>query len=267
MKKRISLVAVWVLMLSLLCLPASAAQGRNGYVLDAAELMPDEFVTALDDQAAKMSELYQCGVYIITVDDFTDYSSASDAYGAAKELYRACEMGYGSEKSGVLLLLSVADRDYALIAYGYGNTAFTDYGKEKLKEVFLDDFKKDDWYGGFSDYLNKCESMLASARAGSPLDKGTNPAAGPVGLVISLVLSAFLAFVVCTVLKSSMQSVHAQTEADVYLRDGSLNISRREDRFTYATTQRVKRETKSSSGSSGGTTVDSDGFSGSSGKF
>lgn len=267
MKKRISLVVVWVLMLSLLCLPAGAAQGRNGYVLDAAELMPQERVTELDDQAAKMSELYQCGVYIITVEDYERYTNAFNVKDAAKELYRVRDLGCGDEKSGVLLLLSLSDRDFALIAYGYGNTAFTDYGREKLQEVFLDDFQKDDWYGGFSDYLNKCESMLASARAGSPLDKGTNPAAGPVGMVISLVLSAFLAFVVCTVLKSSMQSVHAQTEADVYLRDGSLNISRREDRFTYATTQRVKRETKSSSGSSGGTTVDSDGYSGSSGKF
>ena len=89
-----------------------------------------------------------------------DYTYDETIYEAAKTLYQEYSLGYGEEKSGELLLLSMAERDYTLIAYGYGNTAFTDYGKDKLSEVFLDDFGDDNWYSGLSDYLDKSESML-----------------------------------------------------------------------------------------------------------
>ena len=72
-------------------------------------------------------------------------------------------VGLVDEGGKILADMSVptmAERDYTLIAYGYGNTAFTDYGKDKLSEVFLDDFGDDNWYSGLSDYLDKSESML-----------------------------------------------------------------------------------------------------------
>ena len=61
-----------------------------------------------------------------------------------------------------------------------------------------------------------------------------------------------------------MKSVSAKTEADAYLAAGSMEITGREDHFTHTTEVRTRIERSSESG---GTTVDSDGFSGKSGKF
>lgn len=55
-----------------------------------------------------------------------------------------------------------------------------------------------------------------------------------------------------------------KTEAGAYLTAGSVVITGREDYFTHTTETRTKIEKSSGSG---GTTVDSDGFSGKSGKF
>lgn len=41
------------------------------------------------------------------------------------------------------MLLSMEYRDYDIMAHGYGNIAFTDYGKEKMAERFLDEFGDD----------------------------------------------------------------------------------------------------------------------------
>ena len=94
---------------------------------------------------------------------------------------------------------------------------------------------------------------------------GSSPLIVFVGTVISLLLGFSVAVFFCWWLKERlMKSVATGTEADDYLLAGSVEITDRQDRFTHTTEtrERVKEES-----SSGGTTVDSDGFSGKSGKF
>lgn len=267
-KRILSLLTV-LLLTVFLSVPAMAAgfeDDQLNFVTDAAEILTDEEWLALDDRAEEISTQYECGVYVIIVDDFTDYTDSTSVYEAAKSFYLDYALGYGEEQSGELLLLSMADRDYALVAYGWGNTAFTDFGKDKLSEEFLDDFKKDDWYGGLSDYLEKSASMLKSARAGKPLDVDSNPLILFAGIGISLLLGCGLALLLCWFLKERlMKSVAVKTEADSYLAAGSVEITNRQDLFTHTTQTRTKIE--KDSGGSGGTTVDSDGFSGKGGKF
>ena len=203
-------------------------------------------------------------MYFITVDDYTDYGDGS-IYETAKEIYLYNDLGWGEAKDGVLLLLSMADRDYTLIAYGYGNTAFTDYGKDYLAEQFLDDFADDDWAGGCQDYLNTCASMLKSARSGHPLDVGSRIKTWHL-VCISLLLGFVLAAVLCGVwCAACKKKTTVKSEAAAYLAPGGMNINLRDDCYSHTTQTRTKIET--SSGGSGGTTVDSDGFSGKSGKF
>ena len=255
MKKRISSLLATMVLALFLCIPALATgfdEAGLYFVTDEAGLLSDQECLELERRAEEISLKYKCGVYIILLDDFTAYPYDETIYEAAKMLYQEYRLGYGEEKSGELLLLSMAERDYTLIAYGYGNTAFTDYGKDKLSEVFLDDFGDDNWYSGLSDYLD-------------PLDVDSNPLIVLVGTGISLLVGCVAAFVIAVGLSSRlMKSVSAKTEANAYLIAGSVEITGREDHFTHTTEIRQKIETDSDSG---GTTVDSDGFSGKSGKF
>ena len=53
-----------------------------------------------------------------------------------------------------MLALSMAERDFQMLAHGdTANAAFTDYGKYIMQDEFLDNFREDDWYGGFADYI------------------------------------------------------------------------------------------------------------------
>ena len=265
MKKLISFLAVFAL-LTALYIPALAAEPQLDYVTDAAYLLSDEEWKTLEIKAESISAQYECGVYIITLDDFTDYVHTDSIYQAAKDIYTEYSLGWGEEKSGVLLILSMAERDYSLIAYGYGNAAFTDYGKDQLADRFLDDFAEDDWYTGFEDYLDKCASMLSSARSGRPLDVGSSPLIRLVGILISIALGCAAAFIVCCFLSQQMKSVARKAEADSYVQTDSIYFTAREDHFTHTSQIRTKVESSSGSGG-GGTTVDSSGFSGKSGKF
>ncbi len=152
--------------------PRNSKESNTAFIFDFAGLLSPEEVNELEIQANKVSANSNCGVYIITVDNYLEYSSSdSDVVGAAIELYTTLKLGVGGDNSGTLLLLSMADRDYALIAHGNtANYAFTDYGKEQLSTEFLDDFKHDDWYGGFLDYLSGCDDYLRLAQIGNPVD-------------------------------------------------------------------------------------------------
>ena len=251
---------VFAVLLFLICvlLPVQAA---TAYIHDEAVLVSATKAQQLDARASEISENYGCGVYIVAVLDYSRYGS--DVREAAENYFLARDFGLGADDNGVMLFLSTMDRDYALIAHGdIGNGAFTDYGKELLCEEFLDNFHYDDWAGGFADYLSACEAFLRSAATGTPVDIGQESDTGTT-LIMVLLVPLLIAGIACGIMAGSMKNARAGTHADVYRKE--VNLTNRQDRFITRTVVRQKIE--SSSSSSGGTSVNSRGFSGRSGKF
>lgn len=265
MKKLLSLFMVFVLIFAL-SVPAFADEPELDYVTDAAQLLTEDEWESLEKMAIQLSEEYQCSVYIVTVDDYQDFTASGRVEDAAMAIYDAYNLGWGTQKSGVMLLLSLQDRDYTIIANGMGNIAFTDYGKDRLAEKFLDNFENNDWYGGFADYLQKCSDMLALAKEGKPLDVNSNPLVFWAGILFSILFGTGIAIAICMVLRKNMKSVATGSEAENYL-NGTVNFAVREDQYTHTTQTRVKIEKKSSGDGHGGTTVNSGGFSSKNGKF
>lgn len=244
------------------------------YVQDPYGYMTQDEVQRLENMAAGLSETYQCGMYIAVVEDMFAYTGYTtfDAFEAATEIYKDCDLGIGAEKNGTLLILSMSERDYALIAYGsFAHAAFTDYGKDCLSDIFLADFADDYWYDGFAGYLEKCEQMLQMAAEGNYFDVDTDPDMKAAGIFLAFVVSAVgavIALIVCAIISSTMRSVGMQRNASTYIREDSLRLDRKVDLYTHTTQSRQKIERQShSSGSRGGTTIRSGGFSGKSGKF
>lgn len=266
MKKKsiLSLLLTLCLVLSLGGAALASNQITMPYVTDAAGLLTNEQVMALEAQAKQIAENYGCAPYILVVDDFRVYEDTYDIFEAGMNLYERWELGYGSEKNGLLLILSMAERDYALVTNGsVTHQAFTDYGQEALREQFLDNFHNDDWVGGFRDYLDGCAWLLEQARNGTPYDVNTAPKGfNPLILVIPLVL----ALVVCLVLTGQMKTAKRKTEAGDYMVPNGVEMRVVQDMFTHRTvTRQVIQQNENKGG--GGTTVNSRGFSGKSGKF
>lgn len=255
-----SILAVLILLLTLLALPVQASEYR--FVFDEAELLTMPKAEELDQTAADISVRYDCGVYIVTLFDYSEYGS--DVRSAAENYFLDHDLGLGNDDNGVLLMLSMTERDYTLIAHGdIGNTAFTDYGKDILSEEFLDDFRYDDWTAGFADYINVSEELLHAASTGTPVDIEQGSGIG-LTLVMVLLVPALIAGAACGIMAASMKTARSKTHANNYSK--GAQITAREDRFITRTVVRQKIESSSSS-SRGGTRINSGGFSGKSGKF
>lgn len=267
MKKKLllSLLLILCLLLSLGGTALASGEMAIPYVTDAAGLLTTEEAEALESQAEQIAQSYGCAPYILTVADFQDYDSSYDIFEAGMNLYERWDLGYGAEKNGLLLILSMAERDYALVTYGsVTHRAFTDYGQDYLTDRFLDDFRNDDWAGGFRDYLETSAWLLEQAANGTPYDVDTAPKGfNPLIVVIPLVL----ALVVCLVLTGQMKTANQKTEAGEYIIQNGTNMRVVQDIFTHRTVTRQVIEQNNNSSGGGGTTVNSRGFSGGSGKF
>ena len=255
-----SIAILLCLLTLLLAMPAAASE--NGFVFDEVGILDQENALQLEQLSGDISAQYGCGVYTAIVWDYTLYGE--DVRSAAENYFISREMGLGDDDNGVLLFLSMAARDYALIAHGKtGNTAFTDYGKDVLSESFLESFHYDDWPGGLMSYVVTSGTLLESAAEGKPVDAEQGSGIG-LTLVMVLLIPAAIAGIACAVMASSMKTARIQTRADDYR--GEVQVTGSHDRYITRTIVRQKIESSSSS-RSGGTKVNSGGFSGKSGKF
>ena len=255
MKKKPNGFVSVLLALCLLLAPMTVFAESNAqlnYVTDDAGILTDSQWEDLEQRAQQVSEEYQCGVYMITVDDYTDYSTES-VYTADYTIYHNYEMGMGEDRDGIMILLSMEDRDYAMFVYGpKASEVFDAYGQEQLETYFLDNFREDDWYGGFGDYIDACSNYLQLAEQGTPVrapegyDSGDyeDYEATPgenfgVSFLMALGISCVISIIICLLLLLKMHTVHQKTEANDYVSE-KLKLSRKEDRYTHTTQTRRK---------------------------
>lgn len=294
MKKRLLSLLLLGLLLALLLPTAALAAAETPavvfpYVLDNAGLLRDSQRQTLEEQAAELSRQHGCSAYIVTVDDYSVYNS--DVYEAAKGIFQYYELGAGAERDGVILLLSMNDRDYAFAGHGPKGETICGYESSWIiEDTFLDNFRNNDWNGGFRDYLNACDERLTLLENGGDLTAGADILTGPDGLeyhaynypgyggrglgtgpklAIVVVVPLLLALIVCTVFRAQMRTAKEKTEARDYLVPHSMELRVRQDAFTHRTETRTRIESDSGSrGGGGGSSFHSGGgFSGRSGKF
>lgn len=244
-------------------------------VKDDCGLLSNTELSDLQTRASQISSAYNCGVYIVVVknmDDFVyDYEIYSDAFGieAFAQYYFFNELkGVGSSADGILLIMSMKERDYDIMAHGdLGNYAFTDYGKSKLADSFLDYFGDGEWYRGFNAYLNRIQKYFEAAANGTPVDYGTRIKEHnlPISIAAGLIFGFIVALISCLAMKSGMKTVHTARIASNFIAQDGIKVPIQKDMFTHNTV--VRQVIQSSSSSGGGTTINSSGSSHHSGKF
>ena len=219
------------------------------YIFDFAGCLPPDSRTEMEARAEEISKHHSCGVYAVFVDDYRVYGS-DDVYRAAYQFYHDRQLGLGEERNGVIILLSMQPRKYAMFIYGKNaEYAINEYGAEQLEERFLSLFSGGSWYSGVSEYLAACDEYLTLAEAGKPVREMPWAVLG-----IVVIVSCLIAGGVCKVLKMNMKTVRRGAAADEYVTADGLTLTESSDRFLYTTETRTKIKDDSSGSSGGGST-------------
>ena len=256
-KKVLSIVFAIVLVFGL---SVCACAEEQRFVFDDAGVLTYHEIAEFEGRANILYQTWGCEVYIITYESLMEY----EAWELNELLYAELKEYYGAGEDVVMLTLAMEERQYDILAHGYGNTAFTDYGKDVMAERFLDDFAIDDWYWGFNDYLNTCDEFLEMAANGEPFDVSSDEGGSNIlGVIIIVLISCLVAFGVCLVFKAQMKTAIIATEAHDYQKE--LNLTNQYDRFSHRDIQKVYNPPEEDN--DGGTTVNSSGSSHKSGGF
>lgn len=255
-KRIISIFFAIILVLGM----STTAFAEERHVFDEASILTYDEIEEFEAKAKELTDQYGCGVYLITFPSL----DGMEAWELNELLYAELQEYYGAGEDVVILTLAMEERQYDIMAHGYGNIAFTDYGKDVMAERFLDDFAIDDWYWGFYDYLDTCEEFLELAANGEPFDVGSDEGGSNIlGVIIIVLISCLVAFGVCLVFKAQMKTARIATEAHDYQKE--LNLTNQYDRFSHRDIQRVYNPPAEDN--DGGTTVNSNGSSHKSGGF
>ena len=148
------------------------AVSAEEYLMDYANILSESEKIMLEEDLADISDLYNFGVYLVTFEDMAEYDYGEyEIESFAKDFYMENNLGRNESKDGLMLILSMAGRDFDIMAYGAGNEAFTDYGKDALVDAFASSFRSNEWFKGMKKYLKKTEYMLKWFVKGHPYDR------------------------------------------------------------------------------------------------
>ena len=275
MKKLLTMMTVLCLLLAL-SLPVFAAD--TPYIADHADLLTEEEEASLSLMMAEAASELDCGIYLATVESYLFYDTTPQK--AAEALYIEQTMLGNVPQDGILLMLSMIERDYSLITYGeYAEAVFSDDVMWDMEDRFLRYFGQNDWYYGFSYYISDAitalvdYNMAAQEQYGDAYNGYYDPGVPDVvvrvnGIEPEIWLAVFggsmaVALIVCLVMKAGMRTARKATHADAYIPQGGVELRVKQDLFTHTTTHVIHHpKSNSSGGSSGG-----GGFRGHSGKF
>ncbi len=259
MKNRLYTVFFALLLFILMAFPAFAASDMPRLV-DEAGLLTSSEERELLDKLNEISERQQVDVVIVTANSL-EGASAMDY---ADDFYDENDYGFGYERDGILFLISMEERDWYMSTSGFGITAFTDAGLEFLSEKILNDLSKGDYAQAFTTFAEMSDDYIAQAKTGKPYDEHhlpKDPFRLLFYLVAALVIGFVISLIVTGIMRSKLKSVHGQTAAGNYIKNGSMKLTTRNDLFLYrhvTRREKPKQQNTSRSGSthrSGGSTT------------
>ena len=270
MKRLLRVILLLSLLVPILLVTPLYAQ-QMSYISDDVGLLTDTQWQQLETRAANLTAKYQCEIRIIIVEDMRNFGYTNIEKFSAW-LYEEHKLGYGSERSLVLLTQSVNDRDLDLCVWGYGNYAFTLYGIDHVWENYLiPQLKRDNYYAAYTQLFDRAEIYFQMAATKKPFDKNTDPAViaerRNYALVANLLVPLLVAFTVTAVWKGQMKTANIAKSAQNYIPQGGVNLTRSEDIFLFRTRSSRTIQTSSSSSGGGGASSRGGGSSGRSGKY
>lgn len=261
----------WIafLLVSLMLLSCSATVfARDNRIVDEADLLTGSEEAELSEKAAALADTYQIDVVILTIDSLD--GAYVESY--ADDYYDSHDYGYGSDYSGVLFLLAMDTRDWAISTTGDGIYALTDYGIESLFEKVAPYLADDDYYSAFDRYLDELEWYFDAYAQGEAIDGYTYDYHGPgtyepgtredvvysekpltagkilFRLAVSLILGAVAGGVVLLILRRGMNTARAAKGADSYMAGGSFRLTHRQNILLQSHVSRTSRSENNGSG-------------------
>lgn len=264
MKQKLLSIVLAVLMLLSLTLTASADE-TLWRVVDNADLLDVAEESAHEETIRLLREQYDMDVVILTVDSLE--GKRPQEY--ADDYYDANGYGCGEDRSGLLLLISMEERDWYISTCGNASYALTDYGIQQVGDALLSGFELD-YDAGFRMFLNALPEYFEAYENGAPID-GYADYSGDYyhgdqeevvyyeeeftpSVELSVLLGLIVSGISVLIMRIGMNTKRPKRSASDYMQKNSFHMRQQQDLFLYSNVSKVRRE-EPKSPSGGGSSV------------
>lgn len=227
-------------------------------VVDNAGLLTDAEEEALRDRIAEVIRRYECDIVILTVGSIVDGTSVRSF---ADDYFDYNGYGIGNDADGILLLISMEERDWYISTSGSAIRAFTDYGIEYIGEQITDGLGSGDYKEAFDKFVSLCDAFLEQAATGDPYDV-ENAFKEPKTLsdyifylFISVAIGAVIAFIITSSMKSKLKTILPQRSAHAYIKEDGVRLTNSKDLYLYSTVSRTAKPKDTNGGGRGGSST------------
>ena len=241
-------------------------------IVDNADLLTDAEEALLESKAQTLADRYDMDVVILTVS--STHGRYIETY--ADDYYDNNGYGIGPDYNGVLLVLAMDTREWAISTCGDAIYALTDYGIEALFRAMSTDLSYDEYYSAFDTYLDELPQYFEAFENSDPIDGYHGAYDGPgyyepgtrddvlyydrepgFGdylriIFVSLLIGSAVGGIALLIMRGQMNTAKAQSGASSYLLEGSFRLNRHMDLFLYSRVHRTRRQQSSGGGGRGG---------------
>lgn len=224
----------FILILLLLAVQPVTAHGYK--VVDDAQILTPNEELVLNQAAETIANKHGMDVAIVIVEALN--GKHVETY--ATEYFRGA-YGLGSKDSGIIFLVTMAEREWTVRTFGDAADAVSDYDIDDIMNSILDDLSSGNYYEAFSGFLDGVESEY-KAYANRGFSR----------LLIALLIGVAIAGIALYFMRRNMNTARAQHDARSYMTDSSYSLYQCQDFYLYSRTSRVRKQQSNHSGSHGG---------------
>lgn len=121
-------------------------------VIDEADILTDEEEEKLNQKLDEINTKYSYDVVIATTDSLEGYS--------AEEFADDCYDYNGFDENGILFLISMEGRDWAISTSGKAIDVFTDSLQDMLFNLIKTNLSNGNWYAAFNTFAAQCDLQI-----------------------------------------------------------------------------------------------------------
>lgn len=209
MNKKLLSVFFAVLLCVIVSVPAFAdtAEDYTPHLIDNADLLTGEEESNLLAKLDEISDRLSVDVAVVTEDSIGDKTPRE----YADDFYDYNSYKYNPD--GVLLLISMEERDWYITTTGSAITAITDARRGNMEDAFLSDLSGGYYYDAFSTYADMCDKYISGVQSGY-YEEGEAYEESTVGnfpwgpaILVSLAIGLVAALVVTGFMRGQLKSV------------------------------------------------------------
>lgn len=234
------------------------AKAETTYIFDEANVLTKTQASNVQKKLSEYSKEVGFDIVIVTVDAYEGESIEEYAHHYYNNIFQSEANG-----NGIILMLSMAERDWTMQTFGTGEDMFIDEGLIYLENEVITFVSRGYYYDAFNKFGDECSEIVTfytekGKAFGSPSFNIKR------NFILAVIIGCVISYFVLSRMKAQLKTVAPRHTAEMYVRENSLNITRANDFFLYRTFTRVPKpkNNSSSSGRSGGSRSSGSGRSG-----